>query len=100
MKPAQASTPSDTEVLVKRSFDAPAQLVWRAYTEPDLVRRWLLGPPGWSMPVCEMDVRLGGKYRWRWRSSGAGQEFGSMASFWKSSHTPGSRIRNITMRAI
>ena len=75
MKPAEASLPSDTEVLVKRSFDAPAKLVWRAYVEPDLLRRWCLGPPGWSMPVCEMDMRVGGKYRWRWRSDD-GQEFG------------------------
>ena len=40
------------------------------------MRRWLLGPSGWSMPVCEMDMRVGGKYRWRWRSDENGQEFG------------------------
>jgi len=76
MKPAEASLPSDTEVLVKRSFDAPVKLVWRAYMEADLLRRWCLGPPGWSMPVCEMEMRVGGKYRWRWRSDEDGQEFG------------------------
>jgi uncharacterized protein YndB with AHSA1/START domain len=81
MKPAEASTPSDTEVLVKRSFDAPATFVWRAYTEPDIVRRWLLGPPGWSMPICEMDVRVGGKYRWRWRGDEDGKEFGFSGKF-------------------
>jgi uncharacterized protein YndB with AHSA1/START domain len=81
MKPAQASTPSDREVQVQRSFAAPAALVWRAYTEPDLVRRWLLGPPGWSMPVCEMDVRVGGAYRWRWRSDEEGKEFGFSGKF-------------------
>ena len=75
MKPAQASLPSDTEVLVKRSFDAPVKLVWRAYMEPDLMRRWCTGMPGWSMPVCEMDMRVGGQYRWRWRSDENGQEF-------------------------
>jgi uncharacterized protein YndB with AHSA1/START domain len=63
-------------VLVKRSFDAPAKLVWRAYMEPDLMRRWCSGMPGWSMPVCEMDMRVGGNYRWRWRSDEDGQEFG------------------------
>jgi len=47
MKPAEASLPSDTEVLVKRSFDAPVKLVWRAYMEPDLMRRWCSGLPGW-----------------------------------------------------
>jgi len=81
MKPAVASMPSDTEVLVKRSFDAPAQLVWKAYTEPDLLRRWLQGPPGWSMPVCEMDPRVGGEYRWRWRTEDGGQEFGFTGVF-------------------
>lgn len=76
MKPAEASLPSETEVLVKRSFDAPARLVWRAYTEPDLFRRWCSGYAGWSMPVCEMDMRVGGRYRWRWRNDENGQEFG------------------------
>ena len=76
MKPAEASRPSDTEVLVKRSFDAPVALVWRAYMEPDLLRRWCSGQPGWSMPVCEMDMHVGGQYRWRWRNDENGQEFG------------------------
>lgn len=76
MKPAEASLPSETEVLVKRSFDAPVRLVWRAYMEPDLMRRWCSGTPGWSMPVCEMDMRVGGNYRWRWRNDENGQEFG------------------------
>jgi len=44
--------------------------------EPHLMRRWCGGFPGWSMPVCEMDMRVGGKYRWRWRSDENGQEFG------------------------
>lgn len=76
MKPAEASLPSETEVLVKRSFDAPVHLVWRAYMEPDLLRRWCTAMPGWSMPVCEMDMRVGGTYRWRWRNDENGQEFG------------------------
>lgn len=76
MKPAEASLPSDTEVLVKRSFDAPAELVWRTYMEPDLMRRWCGSTPGWSMPVCEMDMRVGGQYRWRWRNDEDGMEFG------------------------
>ena len=73
---AQVTQPSDREVQVARSFRAPRALVYRAYTEPELVRRWMLGPPGWSMPVCEMDVRVGGRFRWRWRSDQDGQEFG------------------------
>lgn len=76
MKPAEASLPSDTEVLVQRSFDAPVKLVWRAYMEPDLLRRWCTGPPNWSMPVCDMDMRVGGDYQWRWRNDEDGMEFG------------------------
>lgn len=76
MKHAEVSTPSDREVLVKRSFDAPVDLVWQAYTDPALMRRWLTAMPGWSMPVCEMSTDVGGKYRWRWREDESGQEFG------------------------
>ncbi|HEX6278812.1 MAG TPA: SRPBCC family protein [Pyrinomonadaceae bacterium] len=76
MKPAEVSTPSGREVLVKRSFDASADLVWQAYTEPALMRRWLTAMPGWSMPVCEMTTDVGGTYRWRWRDEANGVEFG------------------------
>jgi uncharacterized protein YndB with AHSA1/START domain len=78
---AQVTLPSDREVKVTRSFRAPRALVYRAYTEPALVRRWLLGPPGWTMPVCEMDVRVGGQYKWRWRSEDKGSEFGFAGTF-------------------
>lgn len=78
---AEVTLPSDREVKVTRSFRAPRALVYRAYTEPALVQRWLLGPPGWSMPVCEMDVRVGGRYRWRWRSDEDGREFGFAGIF-------------------
>jgi uncharacterized protein YndB with AHSA1/START domain len=81
MEKAQVTLPSDREVKVTRSFRAPRSLVYRAYTEPQLVQRWMLGPPGWSMPVCEMDVRVGGKYRWRWRSNADGSEFGFAGTF-------------------
>ena len=78
---AQVTMPSDREVVVTRSFKAPRALVFRAHTEPALVRRWMLGPPGWSMPVCEMDVRVGGNYRWRWRSDTDAKEFGFFGKF-------------------
>jgi uncharacterized protein YndB with AHSA1/START domain len=78
---AQVSLPSDRQVKVVRTFNAPRALVYRAYTEPKLLQRWMLGPPGWTMPVCEMDVRPGGKYRWRWRSNENGQEFGFTGVF-------------------
>jgi len=70
------TTPSDREIAMTRVFDAPRQLVFDAHTKPDLVRQWLLGPPGWSMPVCEMDVRVGGTYRWVWRHDTNGTEMG------------------------
>ena len=78
---AQVVMPSDREVKVTRSFRAPRALVYKAFTDPELVRRWLLGPPGWSMPVCEMDVRVGGRYRWRWRNEQDGSEFGYTGTF-------------------
>jgi uncharacterized protein YndB with AHSA1/START domain len=78
---AQVSLPSDREVSVTRQFKAPRKLVYDAFTKPALVQRWLLGPPGWSMPVCEMDLRVGGKYRWRWRSDEDGKEFGFHGEF-------------------
>lgn len=61
-----ASLPSDREIQLTRSFAAPRQLVWDAHTKPALLRRWLLGPPGWTMPVCEVNLRVGGKYRYEW----------------------------------
>ncbi|HSC29097.1 MAG TPA: SRPBCC family protein [Vicinamibacterales bacterium] len=78
---AQVTLPSDREVKVSRSFRAPRGLVYRAYTEPQLVQRWLLGPPGWAMPVCEMDVRVGGRFHWRWRNDEDGSEFGFAGTF-------------------
>jgi uncharacterized protein YndB with AHSA1/START domain len=82
MDKAQVTLPTDREVKVTRSFKAPQALVYRAYTEPELVQQWLLGPPGWSMPVCEMDVRVGGRFRWRWRSDEKnGKEFGFSGTF-------------------
>jgi uncharacterized protein YndB with AHSA1/START domain len=78
---AQVSLPSEREVKVTRQFNAPRELVYEAYTTPALVKRWLLGPPGWTMPVCEMDVRVGGKYRWRWRNDDDGKEFGFHGTF-------------------
>jgi uncharacterized protein YndB with AHSA1/START domain len=66
----QVSTPTDHEIEITRDFHAPRQLVFDAFTKPELVRRWLLGPDGWTMPVCEIDLRVGGAYRYVWRKSG------------------------------
>ena len=70
------SIPSDLEILVERDFDAPRQLVFDAFTKPELVSRWLLGPDGWTMPVCEIDLTPGGKYRYVWRKKSTGMEMG------------------------
>ncbi len=72
----KVTTPSDREIEMTRVFDAPRRLVWDAYTKPDLIRQWQLGPPGWSMPVCDIDLRVGGKYRYVWRNDSDGTEMG------------------------
>jgi uncharacterized protein YndB with AHSA1/START domain len=63
------TTPSDREVVIARVFDAPRELVWEAHTDPTHVRQWMLGPEGWSMPVCEIDLRPGGEWHFVWRKS-------------------------------
>jgi uncharacterized protein YndB with AHSA1/START domain len=63
------TTPSDKEIAMSRVFDAPRRLVWEAHTNPTHVSQWLLGPPGWTMPVCEIDLRPGGTWRFVWRKS-------------------------------
>ncbi|MCC2111217.1 MAG: SRPBCC family protein [Hyphomicrobiales bacterium] len=76
----ELSTPSPCELTLTRRFAAPRDLVWRAYTEPDLVKQWLTGPPGHSMPVCEIDLKPGGKWRYVWRLPN-GDEMGSGGTF-------------------
>lgn len=60
------TTPSDREIVITREFDAPRRLVWDAMTTPQLIKRWLFQPPGWTMTACEEDLRVGGKFRWAW----------------------------------
>ena len=57
----------DREIAISRAFDAPRALVFDALTKPDLIRRWLGVFGGWSMEVCEVDLRVGGAYRYVWR---------------------------------
>lgn len=64
--PVSVSLPNDTDVVVVRSFDGPRALVWRCFTEPALVRRWMLGPGDWTMPECEIDLRVDGAFRFVW----------------------------------
>jgi uncharacterized protein YndB with AHSA1/START domain len=70
------TTKGDREIVMTRAFEAPRTLVFDAFTKPELVKRWLLGPAGWSMPVCEIDLRVGGAYRYVWRNDSNGTEMG------------------------
>ena len=67
------TTEGDTHVVVTRLFNASPEAVYRAHTEPAIIQRWLLGPDGWTMPVCINDARPGGKFRYEWTNGkGAG----------------------------
>jgi uncharacterized protein YndB with AHSA1/START domain len=70
MNPAgtlKVTTPTDREIAMTRVFDAPRSLVFEAYTTPELLKRWLGVHQGWSLAVCEIDLRVGGTYRYVWR---------------------------------
>lgn len=69
----QIAARGERELVMTRAFDAPRHLVFDAFTKPELVKRWLLGPEGWSMPVCEIDLRVGGSYRYVWRHASGNQ---------------------------
>jgi uncharacterized protein YndB with AHSA1/START domain len=75
------SVPNDREIVVTRVFDAPRALVWECHTSPELVRRWMLGPDGWTMPVCDIDLHVGGGYRHVWRNDADGSEFGFQGKY-------------------
>jgi uncharacterized protein YndB with AHSA1/START domain len=67
--------PTDREVRVTRRFDAPRALVFRALTTPEVLKRWMLGPEGWALAVCTIDLRVGGAFRYVWRKP-SGREMG------------------------
>ena len=69
---ATVTLQGDTEILIVRQFDAPRELVWKAYTTPELVRRWWHANRG-EMTVCEIDLRLGGKWRYAMEAPGFGE---------------------------
>lgn len=66
--PLTVTTPTDTQIVITRQFDAPQHLVFACYTQPALIRRWLNGAEGWIMTVCEFEARVGGKYRYEWKA--------------------------------
>jgi uncharacterized protein YndB with AHSA1/START domain len=63
------TTPTDREIVITRVFDAPRRLVWDAMSKPELIKRWLHGPAGWTMVSCEGHARVGGSFRWLWRGA-------------------------------
>jgi uncharacterized protein YndB with AHSA1/START domain len=67
--------PSDTTIAARRFVEAPRQEVFDAWTMPGHIQRWMLGPSGWTMPVCEVDLRAGGAWRFGWRGPD-GRELG------------------------
>jgi uncharacterized protein YndB with AHSA1/START domain len=85
-------TEGDVDIVVTRRFNAPPEAVYRAHTEPSLLQKWMLGPDGWAMPVCQSDLRAGGKFRYEW-ADGKGHGFFLTGEFIEL--TPFSRIVHI-----
>ncbi|WP_374976349.1 SRPBCC domain-containing protein [Microbacterium trichothecenolyticum] len=77
-KGTQTEILDDTHVRITRLIEGPIDLVWRAHQEPELLEKWMLGPDGWRMSVCEVDPSVGGKYRYQWEPVGdtEGETFG------------------------
>jgi uncharacterized protein YndB with AHSA1/START domain len=69
----QVTTPTEREIVMTRVFDAPRSLVFDAWTKPELLKRWLGVRNGWSFAVCEVDLRVGGAYRFVWRGPDRGE---------------------------
>jgi uncharacterized protein YndB with AHSA1/START domain len=65
--PLAITTPTDREIVMTRVFDVSRPVLFEAITQPEFLKRWLLGPPGWSMIACENDLRVGGAFRYVWR---------------------------------
>ena len=74
MNRMKLQTEGDTHIVVTRRFAASPEAVYRAHTDPELIKKWLLGPEGWSMPVCISETRPGGKIRYEW-TNGKGRRF-------------------------
>ena len=85
-------TEGDTHVVVTRHFAAPPEAVYRAHIEPALIQKWMLGPPGWTMPRCINDARPGGAFDYAW-DNGKGGGFKITGEF--IALTPFSRIEHV-----
>ncbi|CAN5203206.1 hypothetical protein BH11ACT2_BH11ACT2_00800 [soil metagenome] len=93
---AEARVLSDTQVRVARVIRGSVQQVWRAHHDADLLRTWLLGPQGWTMPVCEVATSVGDSYRYDWEREGGGDRFGFTGELLES-HEP---YRAVTTEAM
>jgi uncharacterized protein YndB with AHSA1/START domain len=74
------STPGDRELVITRTFDAPRSLLWAVFTDPKHLPNWHAGPEGFTMPVCEIDLRPGGAWRYGWRNA-QGREFTASGTY-------------------
>jgi uncharacterized protein YndB with AHSA1/START domain len=86
-------TEGEKHVVITRRFAASPEAVYRAHTDPKIVQKWLLGPDGWTMPVCDLDARAGGKFRYEWKNDANGQGFYITGEFVEL--TPSSKIVHI-----
>ena len=75
MSDMDVTTPNARDIVVTRFFAAPPALLFDAHTKPELVRRWQSGPDGWDWMICDIDLKVGGAYHYRWRNA-AGREIG------------------------
>jgi uncharacterized protein YndB with AHSA1/START domain len=75
-RPTESEILSDTEVRISRIIRGSVEDVWRAHTDADLMKRWMLGPPGWTMPVCNVAKNVGDSYRYEWAAEDGSQRFG------------------------
>jgi uncharacterized protein YndB with AHSA1/START domain len=92
----EAQVLSDTQVRVSRIIRGTVEQVWRAHHEPALLQRWMLGPDGWTMPVCEVATEVGGRYRYEWASADGAERFGFEGELLES-HAP---YRAVTTEAM
>ena len=86
--------PSDREVCFTRRFQAPRALVFKTFTEPAWLERWMIGPDGWTMSVCEVDLKPGGRFRYAWTKPG-GKEMGMGGTYVEV--TPPSRMVHVEL---
>lgn len=87
----EAKILNDTQVRISRVIRGTVEQVWRAHHDPELLKRWLLGPDGWTMPVCEVASDVGGTYRYEWENEEGSQRFGFEGELLES-HAPGRSV--------